>query len=326
MRIGSLMKRWLTAGVVMATLLVTAACGANGGDQPSSTGSNSLTFAASTPLQWPHVWVATEENLWQEAGLEVDVTLFEDGAQALQSLAGGSVDVATASPTPLVAAVAAGQEIRVIGVTSRWSNWRVVANRSRGIQSPADLRGKRIGVTTGTSGEVSLAKFLADNSLTVQDVELVNVSPPNLASALATGTVDAVATWVPHIVNAEREIGEDAIRFPYEYSANYLLVTTQDVLDRKAESLRALLGVFDRANSIIAQNPDHAAQLITETAGIDAPTLSSIWTQEFTFGVSSPDDPVRAEFQANIEFAKRNGTIPQDTNFPLDDVLVNLTN
>lgn len=308
--------------ICVFTMLCLAACG-GGGDQDASS-STGVKIAASTPLQWPHVWVAEELGMWQDGDISVETTLFQEGAQALQALTAGGVDIATAAPTPLVAAIHSGQEIRVLAVTDRWSNWRIVANKSKGIASPDDLKGKKIGVPLGTAAEVSLTKFLADEGLSADDVELVNIAPPSIAAALANGSVDAVNVWVPHIVNAERQLGDNSISFPYEFSSNYLLITTQAVLDEKSEELSKALAVFSEANQYINQDPQDAAKRIEEVAGIDAETLADIWTSEFTFEVAAPDDAVRAEFEANIEFAKEKGTIPQDSSINLEDVFVDV--
>lgn len=317
------MKRVLAIGVAL-TVAALAACG--GGSKAETTdGQKTLTFAASTPLQWPHVWVSEKSGLWDDSDVRAKVTLFQDGAQALQSLTSGAVDVATAAPTPLVAAIHSGQKIRVIGVTDRWSKWRVVGNRAKGVKQPSDLRGKKVGVPLGTAAEASFNTFLKQNNLSASDMNVINVAPPNIASALSTGSVDAVVVWVPHIVNAERGIGSDAVAFPYEFSSNYLLVTTQDVLDKKKAELASLLGVFDKANDMLSDDPGKAAGLITEVAGIDAATLEDIWTNEFTFEVTAPDDKVRQEFETNIQFAKSKGTIPKDASIDLDTVLVDVT-
>lgn len=318
------MKRVLAIGVALAVAAL-AACGDGGSSSAKEGGQQTLTFAASTPLQWPHVWVSEKADLWKDSDVRAKVTLFQDGAQALQSLTSGAVDVATAAPTPLVAAINSGQKIRVIGVTDRWSKWRVVGNRSKGVNQPSDLRGKKVGVPLGTAAEASFNKFLQQNNLSAGDMKVINVAPPNIASALKTGSVDAVVVWVPHIVNAERSIGKDAVSFPYEFSSNYLLVTTQDVLDTKKAQLSSLLKVFGEANDMLANDPTKAAGMVTEVAGIDAATLEDIWKNEFTFDVVAPDAKVREEFETNIEFAKSKGTIPKDATIDLDTVLVDLT-
>ena len=104
-----------------------------------------------------------------------------------------------------------------------------------------------------------LDKFLQQNNLSSSDMNVINVAPPNIASALKTGSVDAVVVWVPHIVNAERSIGKDAVSFPYEFSSNYLLVTTQKVLDKKKAELVSLLKVF--AASLAGKLGDSAMRL-----------------------------------------------------------------
>lgn len=205
------MYRRTLLALAVSPLLGFAACGDSSEDSAGSSAGSSdvieVSIAASTPLEWPQIWIAEERDLWEKHGLKAKVTLFQKGAEALQSVVSGAADVATTAPTPLVGAVNAGQPIRVIAVTGRWSNWRVVGDKDQQIAAPADLAGKKIGVTQGTTGEVTLHQFLEDNGMSESDVEVVNVNPPDLASAISTGSIDAVTSWVPHIANAERVLG-----------------------------------------------------------------------------------------------------------------------
>jgi ABC-type nitrate/sulfonate/bicarbonate transport system substrate-binding protein len=73
----------------------------------------------------------------------------------------------------------------------------IIAAAGSNIGSIADLKGKKVGVTFGSTGDLYLQLVLQQAGMTVNDIERINVAPPSMTSVLDTGGVEAVATWDP---------------------------------------------------------------------------------------------------------------------------------
>src|SRR5688572_4232888 len=135
----------------------------------------------------------------------------EAGAQGFASP--GMADVATNAETQLLRFSVRHPDLRIIfNVTE--GLYRIVARRSAGINSIADLKGKRVATIEQTSAGYFLHRMLATEGLTFDDITAVSMVPlSDMTKALANREVDAVAIWEPEGVNSERVLGDDAIVF-----------------------------------------------------------------------------------------------------------------
>lgn len=68
-----------------------------------------------------------------------------------------------------------------------------------GIASLKDLKGKKVGVEVGLVDHLLLVQALKTVGLTIDDITVVNMSTGDTPQALASGQVDAVATWQPSV-------------------------------------------------------------------------------------------------------------------------------
>jgi NitT/TauT family transport system substrate-binding protein len=66
-----------------------------------------------------------------------------------------------------------------------------------GVETVAELAGKKVGVEIGFVGHLLLLDALEQHGLTESDVELVNVPTNETPQVLASGQVDAIVAWQP---------------------------------------------------------------------------------------------------------------------------------
>jgi sulfonate transport system substrate-binding protein len=119
------------------------------------------------------------------------------------AMVAGDVDAADMSLTALSVGLAAGAPLKAIGNLPESANtFRIIAKQSSGIQGPADLKGKRVGVLEGNAGEGLLIAALKSVGLTLKDVTLVNVEPNTGLQAFKSGQIDAWAIWDPWATEA----------------------------------------------------------------------------------------------------------------------------
>lgn len=330
--------RWhqLMAGVACAALLM--ACG-NGSDdtaepapgpadepEPATTDAEApaddeeatdvedvleMRFSATTPLSWPHAPVAEELGIWEDYGLSVSQTDFATGREALQSLLGGGAEFAQVAPGPIVFAAYAEQPVTILATTGRWDTWNVIARADADIETPADLAGKRVGITTGSSSELAFLNFLEDNGVDAADVEFVNVGPPDMISSITTGSVDAINTWEPLAFLAMEALGDDGVFFPYSFENNYLVVTTDDVAANQPELVERFMAATEAANEAIVTDTATAAEIIAELSQIEVDALLAIW-DGYDFSVEQPGDSVVNEMTLLAEFAEERGDTEGD--------------
>lgn len=167
--------------------------------------------------------------------------------------------------------------------------YRVVANKAAGINTIADLKGKRIGTMSGTSANYFINKLL--NSAGIKDSEYTAVSgnvcmkapcgAGTLPAQIQAKTIDAFGIWEPAPELGGQVLGDNAIFFQNAtvFREIYSLFTTTDKLNdptsRKAivEFIRSL----DQAIDAFKNTPEKVYQFVAQTMGMDAATVQAVW-------------------------------------------------
>lgn len=239
-------------------------------------------------------WIAQEQGLYGKVGLDVDLKGYVSGKEAADALRAGQVDVAVASEFVVASRSFSEPDLRVMGSIAFYRNKGVVARRDRGIASPADLRGKRIGVTSPSGAEYSLTVFLALHGLTVQDVTPVNLAPQEIVAALGKGDLDAAITWDPHVRAIEQALGANGISFQGGGLDSYLLlVTRQDVVMAHDKATARLLRALVLAEDWLHAHPEAAQAYIAARFKVDPAYVESMWGRT-QFSVSLPQELLSA--------------------------------
>ncbi len=144
-----------------------------------------LTIAAYAGGDGALVYIAEAQGYFAENGLEVTIKDYEAGKLAADALLAGEADVSTSADFVLVSQSFAHANLRILGTVALSDSNELVARKDCGIHVPADLQGKRIGVTRKSVGEFYLGTFLTFHELSMQDVEIVDLKPSALVEAIA---------------------------------------------------------------------------------------------------------------------------------------------
>lgn len=123
---------------------------------------------------------------------------FDSGADVVNALASGDIDIGNIGTSPLAAAASRDLPIKVFFVTAKLgsSEALVVSNKS-GIRSPEDLKGKTIAVPFVSTAHYSLLSALKHWDIAESQVKIVNLRPPEISAAWERGDIDAAYVWEP---------------------------------------------------------------------------------------------------------------------------------
>jgi ABC-type nitrate/sulfonate/bicarbonate transport system substrate-binding protein len=226
------------------------------------------------------VIVAKEKGLFEKHGLDVVVSNFTSGKQALDAVIGGGADIATTAESPVTAAAMAKQKIAFI-TRMEYSDLQTLTAASAKINSLADLKGKRIGYTVGTGSEVYTMLLLKRAGLTKSDVTLVSLRPQDMAAALSSGGIDAMDTWEPHISNAEKALGAKVKELNTKgiYAETFNIVTMQDYLAANPDVMLKFLRSMLDAEKWMKANREEAISIVAKTVGMNRDDLAQIWNK-----------------------------------------------
>jgi ABC-type nitrate/sulfonate/bicarbonate transport system substrate-binding protein len=245
-----------------------------------------------TPLV-PHaglVHLASAQGFFREQGLDVTLLPQTHGKAALAALLGGQADLAVAADVPVVVEVLKGAPLSIVASVASASNELAVLGRvDRGIRSPGDLGGRRIGVTLGTSGEYFLWALLVRHRIAPQSLQLVDLPPARLIDALRDGLVDGIAAWQPVRHEAELAFGDAivALHAPDAYAQRYVLVGLRDAVQARQQVLRRLLRALTQAETFAHADPGPAKAALAGLIKLGTGSLDPSW-QDMSYAVEQP--------------------------------------
>ena len=281
-----LMRRRALVGAGAATLLASLYALSKRSVAPEESISN---VRIAVPLV-PHaglIHIAAARGFFRGRGLGVTLLPQTYGKAALAELLRGRADLAVAADVPVVVEMLKGAPLRIVASVANASNELAVLGRiDRGIRTPADLRGRRVGVTLGTSGEYFLWAFLVRHRIAPQSLQLVDLPPSQLIDSLRHDLVDAIAAWQPVRHEAELAFGDliVSLHAPDAYSQNYVLVGKQDyVLAHQRELRHAVQALLD-AEAFVRTDSDAARKTLAGVLKLSPGAFDSSW-QDVTLEV-----------------------------------------
>lgn len=203
--------------------------------------------------------------------------------------------------------------------------YRVLANKAAGINTLADLKGKRIGTMSGTSAKYFISKLLTsagvkDSEYTVVSGNVCMKTPcgaDTLPAQIQAKTIDAFGIWEPAPELGGQLLGDNAVFFQNAtaFREIYSLFTTTDKLNdptsRRAiiEFIRAL----DQAIDVFKNTPEKVYQFVAQAMGMDAATVQAIWPVHKwagTLGVDMDSNLIDYMVEEDVYVASQNKRQP----------------
>lgn len=216
--------------------------------------------------------IATDQNFWAKHDLAPDLKVFTNGPIQIQALGASSLDFGYIGPGALW--MPASGRAKVIAINTLGLSDRVIAQA--GIGSIADLKGRKVGVPEGTSGDMLLRLALQRQGMSVKDVQLIPMDPSTVVAAFSSKQVDAAGIWHP-LVSVIRDRVPDmvelakngdfypALAFPSAF------VSRNEVPD---DLTRKVIAVLKMANEFRATRLDQSIAITSKFIGIPADKLA----------------------------------------------------
>jgi sulfonate transport system substrate-binding protein len=144
---------------------------------------------------------------FKDYGLNVAIADFEGGAQSLEALLAGRVDVVTGAYEHTLHTQAKGQDIRALIELGRFPGIVLAVRKNAPFSSHADLKGMKIGVTaSGSSTHFFVLYLMAKAGLSATDATFVGVGGgPAAVAAMKSGEIDAISNLDPVITRLQED-------------------------------------------------------------------------------------------------------------------------
>lgn len=248
----------LRMALAFAALLLSAPAMAQGLDRVTIAGWSQPISEITNILAEP------DKGFFRAHGIDLGYVPGTGGGSAIQNMLTGQAEVAFTDPASFYLALDRGADLVAIYNVYPQNVFNVVSLQSAGIEGPADLEGKRIGVYSLSSGtRQNLQVLLAEVGLTEEDVTIEVTGLLNFAP-LIQGQVDATAaTDTGLLIGQERGLPEvdvievrDHLNLPSD-----MFVVTRDYYEANRDLLARFLAAYRDSAQWMIDAPEEAARL-----------------------------------------------------------------
>jgi sulfonate transport system substrate-binding protein len=274
------------AAVLLTVTSILAACSSSKGPDAPLTGAGGST-AASHP-EWSQYTFTIGDNggdgneelakitgAFDDAAYKVKFARFDYGPPLVQAAASGDIDLGSVGDVPPITGAAKQFGFKIIavqrGADATKAAENIIVAKDSPIQTPADLKGKRIAVPQGSSAHGLALLALKSAGLTPKDVQLVYLSPAAGGTAFNTGKVDAWSIWNPQSALAVKDGARIIAKGlpPIDQVNNYYVASEKSLNDpSRRAALADLLTRVAREFNWAQQHPDEYAKAIAKETGV----------------------------------------------------------
>ncbi|MGW5309082.1 ABC transporter substrate-binding protein [Nocardia thailandica] len=255
-----------------------AACGGGGGDTPTGTTPDGSRFGTvAVQLSWlkniefAGEYFADARGYFRDAGFG-SVNLVAGGAASTSVEAGldtGKVWLGLSAPQTTAPAVLEGLPAKIVAATYQKNPFAIVSSAARPITSPADMKGRRIGVQD--TNQLIFNALLSANGMKPGDVTIVPAQFD--PTPLANGEVDG---WVSYVTNEPITLTAKGFANTHFLFADFglplvaeTLTVTQKTIDTERDKLKAFLTAEIKGWKDAVADPAESARLAVEVYGKD---------------------------------------------------------
>lgn len=270
------MKKFLSAIAIMGLSLNLISC------SKTPTAQNETTEPQQAPLKTLNIGyqkaalkfiVAKKNQAFEQAfpDTKVEWKEFPAGPQTLEALTVGAIDIGYTGDTPVIFALSAGKNIQYLGYEIGSKNAHsLLLPKDSTIQNLAELKGKRIAVTQGSSAHFFLSQVLDQAKLSWSEIQPIWLTPADARAAIDKKSVDAWAIWDPYAsaasLKGDTRVLIDATQVPPAYT---FYSSTPDFLKQHSAAAKTFIETLNATDDWINANPEQAAAILAESTGLE---------------------------------------------------------
>ena len=259
------MKKLLALALALVMVFALAACGESEttpstepttpASEPSAETSTEPSATTAEPVElnigymnnYGSLWAlaaAQELGYFEEEGITLTLTSFDSGPNIIAAMENGSVDIGYIGDGAHKLCVQGQAEIIAL---SHISNGDAVIGGPN-VTSIADLAGKTVAYSSGTTSENILVQALASEGMTMEDITAMDMDASAIVTAMLSGQVDACAIWSPNSTTVLDELeGATVLADNVTFADSSIALSSWIAMPDRVESDRDVLVRFVRA-------------------------------------------------------------------------------
>jgi NitT/TauT family transport system substrate-binding protein len=217
-----------------------------------------------TPAVDGQIWLGQQSGVWTKRGLDLELIQFTTGLELFQAMIGGSIDMlATGAVISNFPARGQGKAFLINNIEFATAQLWVRPE----IKGFADLKGKKIATTKGTTAHVFLNRALTSNNIKESEVDVVNQRMSEAVTSFISGAVPAVALWVPFNIPVRDKVKDakmlvDASKYYPEAAIVGGWAVRNDFFEKSRPVLESVVRGWLPANDLLVTKADEALKIL----------------------------------------------------------------
>lgn len=244
--------------------------------------------------------IAKSKGMFEKigGGTTTKYTMFQSLPPINESLATDQIDAVFEAEPPALIGSAAGIDVKIVGISCSLVQEILVPVTSKA-QSAADLKGSKIAVLAGTSSHYGVLKLLKEAGVAPNNVEVIDMAPPDAKSAFETGQVDAWAVWPP-FVEQEELAGVGRVLPKGDALIHSIMAVSGSFAAKNPATVKALVSVLNETKTWMIKQPGEAQAIVAKELDIPLKVVERAWPRHDWSATLS--DGVIADIQAKADF------------------------
>jgi sulfonate transport system substrate-binding protein len=199
---------------------------------------------------------------------------FKHGPALLEAVNANEVDIGYVGETPPVFAQAGGVSFVYVATDPPAPRSEaIVVPKGSPLQKVADLKGKKVALNRGSNVHYLLVRALESAKLTVKDVEVVYLAPPDARAAFETGKVDAWVIWDPFLASAELAGARSLVNGENLVDNHLFYVVRRAFAEKEPALVREVLDEYRALSGWESEHPEESARLLAKSSGVSYEAL-----------------------------------------------------
>ena len=164
----------------------------------------SVTFAYQDMMN-PFRYVQQTSELEKATGYKINWRQFGGGGEVIRAMASGDVAIGEVGSTGVATAISQGMDVELFWILEDIASAEaLVVRNGSGVNTIADLKGKKIATPFVSTSHFQLLYALQKAGLKASDAQILNMRPPEIAAAWGRGDIDATFIWDPVLAQVKK--------------------------------------------------------------------------------------------------------------------------
>ncbi|MBA3777161.1 MAG: taurine ABC transporter substrate-binding protein, partial [Betaproteobacteria bacterium] len=154
----------------------------------------------------PYRTAQETKELEKVTGYKVNWKQFGGGGEVIKAMASGAVQIGEVGSAGISAAVSRGEPLELFWILDDIGDAEaLVVKNGSGINSVADLKGKKIAMPFNSTTHFHTMVALEQAKVNPADVQILNMRPPEVRAAWQRGDIQATFMWDPVLAEAKKD-------------------------------------------------------------------------------------------------------------------------